>query len=90
MNSFKKILFWTTFIPVCLVITVVGILASLMQASIDAIEWLLDKFSLYEGWCLRYSDTYRYLGSGFWTSRGSASGSEEIALTQNKKGPYEI
>lgn len=63
MSKAKKFLFWLTFIPVCVVMVLVGILMTVGEAVEDCInKW--------EGWCMEYEKHgWTRASGGLWIKR---------------------
>ena len=60
MKRFKKILYWTTIVPIWIVTTPLIILGGIS-------DWIEELCHMYEGWSFDYKKNgWVYMGEGFW------------------------
>ena len=61
MISFKKVLFWMTFIPLCALMMIVGVLTIFLEAIEEGVH-------RWEGWCMEYKKNgWTRVGGGIWS-----------------------
>lgn len=77
----KRKLFWVTFVPLGILLLIVGLIGSVGHLIVKACEGFYELLSAWEGWCFEYKKHgWTRVGGGIWTKRHTALDSLKDSL----------